>query len=191
MTWGASARAFSASVAASSTSRKERCFAVSSIPAIVANEGLAREPELERIDHQRKFGEHEVIPAHAETVHVRGSLDRKVRDDPLPAIVAYSAEPIETLHAKIDDVVVVTAPGRIVVRVRGRNLTFQGSAIAEHAERLQHLGLKAHGVRVSVKANISRAWSETLTQQLSVSLGLNSAATRPNGVRQGSVANSP
>src|SRR5215471_12813881 len=147
MTWGTSARAFSASVAASSTSRKERCFAVSSIPAIVANEGLAREPELDRVDHQRKLGEHQVIPAHAETVHVRGPFDRKVRDGPLLAIVAYSAEPIETLHAEIDNVVVVAAPGRVVMRVRRRDLASERPAIAEHAKRLQRLGLEAHGDR--------------------------------------------
>ena len=64
------------------------------LPAIVLDEGLAREPEFDRIDQQRELGEHEVILAHAEAVHVSGPLDRDRRDHLLLAVVADPAQAI-------------------------------------------------------------------------------------------------
>src|ERR1044071_5301321 len=114
------------------------------LPAIVADERLAREPELDRIHDHRKFGEHEMVLAHAEAVHVRRPFDRQSCNAPLLAAVGYAAEAVEALHAEIDDIVVVAASCRVIVRVRCRDLTAEGSAIAEYAERLQRLWLKAH-----------------------------------------------
>ena len=79
------------------------------LPTIVPNEGLAREFQLERVDHQGEFGEHQVILAHAEAVHVRGALDRERCDHLLLAVVADAAEPIHALQAEFGDVAVMAA----------------------------------------------------------------------------------
>ena len=88
-----------------------------------------------------------MILAHAEAVHISRPLDGKLGDHPLFAVVADPAQPIEALHAEIGDVIVMAGALRIVMRVRGGDLTAQSPAIAEHAKRLERVGREAHRYR--------------------------------------------
>src|SRR5262245_33663469 len=65
------------------------------LPAIVADEGLARQSEVERIHHQRKLAENQVVLAHAEAVHIGGAFDRDFGDLPLRAVVADADEAVD------------------------------------------------------------------------------------------------
>ena len=77
-----------------------------------------------------------MIRAHAEAVHVSRSLDRNGGKLELRAVVADAAQAIDALHAEIGDAIVMAGALSVVMRVRRRDLSRQGFAIAEHAERL-------------------------------------------------------
>src|SRR5262245_56232863 len=64
------------------------------LPAIVSDEGLARQSEVDRFHHQRKLAEDQVLLAHAEAVHIGWALDRDFGNLPLRTIVADADEAV-------------------------------------------------------------------------------------------------
>jgi hypothetical protein len=65
------------------------------LPAIVSDEGLARQSEVDRVHHQRKLTEDQVLLAHAEAVHIGWALDRDLGNLLLRTIVADPDEAVD------------------------------------------------------------------------------------------------
>src|SRR5262245_39191231 len=65
------------------------------LPAIVSDEGLARQSEVDRIHQQRKLSENQVLLAHSEAMHIGWALDRNLGDLPLRTIVAEADEAVD------------------------------------------------------------------------------------------------
>src|SRR5581483_6738745 len=64
------------------------------LPAIVPDEGLAGEFEVERAYGEGELDQHEVALGHGEGVHIGGAVDGEFGDLLLNATVAYAEQPV-------------------------------------------------------------------------------------------------